>query len=433
MTINNGNIYDCYEEAFVNTICNIYSDDSKILESRNGNQKEILSINFVVNDPSTYVFENEDIGRLKYDYAERFYDWMIAGSDEASTNKFLEKYPNVKNFLVKPENSNLPANFNSFYGERIVRQLPAVIKELSSNKNSRRAVLNILREDDQILFDAKENDFTEYPCCDGVTLNIRHGKLYMHVHMRSNNMGQVAKLDMYLWGRFQCELAETLNVNLGSCSWSIVSAHIFEKDFDYFYSSGILNNSHKALTSYMHKCFQYLQHKNVTISLVRHGQTIANRDRKLQGITDSRLVDDSTYCQRIQNAVDTATKVYCSNLGRAIKTASKFTDNFEKVELLNEMNWGKLDGIIDVDDDFIRYIDNFSAKMNDRYYSDSESGLQMYQRIALFVSKLLTECDSGDNVVIFGHGLPLGAMICASKDMDFCVEGKPDHEKLITL
>jgi thymidylate synthase len=51
--------------------------------------------------------------------------------------------------------------------------------------------------------------------------------------MRSQNMGQVLKLDMYLWGRFQTQIAEELGLPTGKFTSTVVSAHVFEKDVTY--------------------------------------------------------------------------------------------------------------------------------------------------------------------------------------------------------
>ena len=426
-----GNIYNNYQEAFVDIICDIYSNPETICESRNGKMFEQLGVNFLVKRPYQYEFKEKSIGQLDYQYAEHFYDWMMSGSSAESTEKFKKKYPQVSKFLEKPSNSNLPDNFNSFYGERIIRQLPAIKKELQ-NENSRRAVLNILSEQDQILFEAVENDMTEYPCCNSVSLNIRDGVLYQNVHMRSNNMGKVAKLDMYLWGRFQKELADELNVECGSCSWSIVSAHIFSSDFQYFYNSGILNHSYKALKAYIHDKFELIRQKNIKIGVVRHAISIANEKRKLQGVTDTECIFGSIDYD-IKNYVESCDKVYSSKLGRAIKTCQRYTNEFEQTELLNEMNWGSSDGFAYVDDHFSNYMNNFEKSITYRYYDDAESGLEMFVRLALFVTKLVNDVDICQSVAIFSHGIPLTSLICSSNRDAYDISLKPDHETLIML
>jgi thymidylate synthase len=133
--------------------------------------------------------------------------------------------------MEKPKSSDLPENFNTLYGPRILSQLPVIEQELRERPDSRRAVIMILDKDDLNLLD--KNESIEFPCTDSASFFIRDGKLNVHVHMRSQNMGQVLKLDMYLWGRFTCEFAEKLGLPVGKFSSSVVSAHVFKKDFDY--------------------------------------------------------------------------------------------------------------------------------------------------------------------------------------------------------
>ena len=228
------NTFKTFENAFKSIIEDI-ALNGKITSSRIGNCKEILSYNYRVEDLSSYQFENESVGRLSYDYASTFYEWMVSGSTD--NKALLEKYPNVAKFVEKPKSELLPENFNTFYGPRIKQQLPKIIKELSEKPDSRRAAILILDSEDLELLDKDES--LEFPCTTAATFSIREDRLNVHLHMRSQNMGQVAKLDMYLWGRFTNELSKTLGVGLGNFDCSIVSAHIFERDFDYFESIGL--------------------------------------------------------------------------------------------------------------------------------------------------------------------------------------------------
>jgi thymidylate synthase len=157
---------------------------------------------------------------------------MITGCTD--NDAILKEYPNIARFMEKPKSDDLPANFNTFYGPRILQQLPHIEKELKEHPDTRRAVISILDKDDVLLLDKDES--LEFPCCDSATFFIREGKLNIHLHMRSQNMGQVLKLDMYLWGRFTCEFANRLNLPIGKFTSSVVSAHIFNKDKQYLQS-----------------------------------------------------------------------------------------------------------------------------------------------------------------------------------------------------
>jgi hypothetical protein len=225
-----------FEEAFKQSIKQIWDIPDYVTDSRLGNMREIQGFTYLVNDPSTFEFDNKAIGRIQYQYASDFYDFMISGSTDAEAA--FKEYPNVARFVTKPKSPDLPDNFNTFYGPRIVAQLPAIIKELTDNPNSRRAVISILAPQDLELLDKDET--LEFPCCDSATFSIREGALNLHLHMRSQNMGQVLKLDMYLWGRFQTYFADVLKVKLGIFMSSVVSAHVFESDEEYLTSLEII-------------------------------------------------------------------------------------------------------------------------------------------------------------------------------------------------
>lgn len=228
-------VFPTFQHAFKDIINYLYHNHTYNCSARKDqNMLEQLSMLYRVLDPTTFKFEDESLGRISYDYAEDFYSWMMSGCTVEQTNELKAKYPKVSSFLEKPKSPDLPSNFNSFYGPRILEQLPKIKKELVENINSRRAVINILQSSDLDLLDKHEDSNLEYPCCDSASIMVRDNKLNMHVHMRSNNMGNVAKLDMYLWGRFQCELAEGLGFELGHFTSTIVSAHIFDTDFKYF-------------------------------------------------------------------------------------------------------------------------------------------------------------------------------------------------------
>ena len=222
--------YSDFEQAFLSINEEIITNPEYRSTSRLGDMLEIQSLTYVVADPTTYKFTNENIGRLNYDYADKFYLWMVSGSTD--NESLLKDYPNIARFMEKPKSLDLPANFNTFYGPRILEQLPHIIKELKNNPDTRRAVISILDKSDSLLLD-KPDETLEFPCCDSATFSIREGKLNIHLHMRSQNMGQVLKLDMYLWGRFQTQIAEELGLPVGKFTSTVVSAHVFEKDITY--------------------------------------------------------------------------------------------------------------------------------------------------------------------------------------------------------
>lgn len=230
--------FKTFQDAFIGIIQDIESNPDYVVPSRTGQMHETLGYKYEVEDPTTFVFNDKKLGRIQYDYAEYFYSWMMSGCGEEATEAFKKQYPNVTTYLDNPKSDALPANFNVFYGPRITAQLPIVLEELRKNPDTRRAVVNILQESDLKLLQIDTK--LEFPCCDSAQFTIRDGKLNLHLHMRSNNMANVAKLDMYLWGRAQCEIAASMNLPLGRFISTIGSAHIFTTDFEYLNEIGIL-------------------------------------------------------------------------------------------------------------------------------------------------------------------------------------------------
>lgn len=218
-----------FEAAFKQANELITSSPDFVTDSRIGRCNEIGSLTIRVGDPSTYKFKDKRINRIDYEYAEAFWQFMISGGTDAA--EAFKEYPNVAKFIAKPKSDVLPANFNTFYGPRIVAQLPALLKELKEKPNSRRVVFQILQEQDQALLDSDES--LEYPCTDSVTYYIRDGYLYGHCHMRSQNCAIVMQLDFYLQGKLMEFIAKECGVVVGDYTHTMVSAHVFERDFDY--------------------------------------------------------------------------------------------------------------------------------------------------------------------------------------------------------
>tara|TARA_B110000503_G_C7151447_1_gene415377 strand:+ start:2098 stop:2799 length:702 start_codon:yes stop_codon:yes gene_type:complete len=224
--------FETFQQAFISINEEIINNPTYKTSSRIGDVHEISNYNYEVSDMLTYEFPNPLIGKLDYDYGSKFYQWMVTGSKDHGI--ITDDYPGTARFLEKPKSDLLPENFNTFYGPRILEQLPYIVRELENNPDSRRAVISILEKTDLLLLDKDET--LEFPCADSATFYIREEKLNVHLHMRSQNMGQVLKLDMYLWARFTKELASELNVSTGTFTSSIVSAHVFKKDFEYLNS-----------------------------------------------------------------------------------------------------------------------------------------------------------------------------------------------------
>lgn len=200
-------------------------------ETRIGRAHELLDVSVRVLDTSDYMFPDTRINRISYDYASTFWDFLVSGGTDAEAA--FKDYPNVAKFITKPKNDSLPANFNTFYGPRIVKQLGSVIAELKRSPNTRRATLMILNEDDLQLLDKDET--LEFPCTIAYHLTRRNGKLILSTVMRSQNLAVVLQLDVYLQIRLLHLVAAELGIDIKDTEYHchMINGHVFERDFAY--------------------------------------------------------------------------------------------------------------------------------------------------------------------------------------------------------
>jgi hypothetical protein len=226
-----------FETVFKQLNFEISDNPEYVFQSRIGKVNEITNVTFEVDDASTYHILNSDINKIDYGYAETFYDFMMSGGGTEEAQTAFAGNESALKFVQAPESKALPNNFNTLYGPRIVKQLPDVINELASNRNSRRATMMILNPDDHALLPLDEK--IEYPCCLNATYYIRDDKLHAHVDMRSQNTAVVLQMDIYIHARLQKHILHELNtrfdddLKLGKFTYHMVSAHIYERDFEY--------------------------------------------------------------------------------------------------------------------------------------------------------------------------------------------------------
>lgn len=202
-----------------------------VSETRIGRAHELIDVSGSSSSTLDYKFADPRINRIGYDYASTFYDFMISGGTDAQ--EAFKEYPNVAKFLTKPKSDALPANFNTFYGPRIVKQYPSILAELKRSPSSRRATMMILNENDLQLLDKDET--LEFPCTISLNFQIRGSNLILSTTMRSQNIAIVLQLDIYLQCRLLHKLADDLGIPHENTRYhiSMHNGHVFERDFDY--------------------------------------------------------------------------------------------------------------------------------------------------------------------------------------------------------
>lgn len=202
-----------------------------VSETRIGKAHELIDVTGFAASTLDFQFSDPRINRIGYDYADKFYEFMISGGTDAQSA--FKDYPNVAKFMTKPKSPDLPANFNTFYGPRIVKQYQPIVDELKRSPTTRRATMMILNENDLQLLDKDES--LEFPCTISFNFQRRGGSLIMSTFMRSQNMATVFQLDIYLQIRLLHKIADELGYAHENTKYHVhmANGHLFDRDFAY--------------------------------------------------------------------------------------------------------------------------------------------------------------------------------------------------------
>jgi thymidylate synthase len=207
--------FSSYQEAENEMISRIIS----IPDFINKDTHEIICDGFILTNPM-----NNRNDRSNYEYADEFFKWMLSGETELS-EKIRELNPWAERFVAS---TNLPENFSSSYGKKLLSQLDPIVTELKKDNGSRRGYINILVPEDNIILHTKTTH--EYPCTIGLHFMIRDRKLILIVQMRSNNCLSVMPYDVYNFTMLQKYVADLVSIEQGDYYHQINSAHLYKGD-----------------------------------------------------------------------------------------------------------------------------------------------------------------------------------------------------------
>lgn len=170
--------------------------------------------------------EETIFGTVNQEYIQIELDWY----NSQSLNVFdMEKTPSV---WVDVANSE--GFINSNYGFLIYNELNGsqydkVLKELSMNRDSRRAIMIYTRP--EIHDDYNIDGMNDFICTNTVQYFIKNNELHTIVNMRSNDVIFGYKND-YAWQKHvQSKLATDLGISSGKMIWQVGSLHIYPRHF----------------------------------------------------------------------------------------------------------------------------------------------------------------------------------------------------------
>jgi thymidylate synthase len=118
-------------------------------------------------------------------------------------------------------------SFHGAYGPRIKTQLPTLAKRLNDDHDTRQAIAQIWRPQDDLW-----GETVDLPCTLGFQFFVRNDSLIMHTRMRSNDVNWGIPYDVFQFTQLQLTLSNVLNLNVGEYIHTVGSMHIYERDID---------------------------------------------------------------------------------------------------------------------------------------------------------------------------------------------------------
>ena len=142
--------------------------------------------------------------------------WMLNGSNTVSE---LEPYLSK----IKDYSDNGHVFFGA-YGPKIIEQWDYIKEKLSSDQESRQAVISIWRE--------RPPKTLDVPCTLALQFTVRNGTLHTHAFMRSSDVFLGLPYDIFNFSMISAKLAIELDLILGNLYWHAGSAHVYSRDIE---------------------------------------------------------------------------------------------------------------------------------------------------------------------------------------------------------
>lgn len=179
--------------------------------------REILGFQLRIEDPTNNLLNGVRDGYKPAIGAVEAAQLIGGVSDPALTVRVAK---NFQNFLDG-------GSFHGAYGPRIKTQLPEVAQRLADNPETRQAIVQIWRPQDDLWGASKD-----LPCTLGFQFLVRDQSLTMITRMRSNDVMWGTPYDVFQFTQLQLTLCNVLDLMPGEYIHQVGSMHIYERDLD---------------------------------------------------------------------------------------------------------------------------------------------------------------------------------------------------------
>ena len=151
-----------------------------------------------------------------------------------------------------------------------------------------------------------------------------------------------------------------------------------------------------------------------TILIVRHGETLWNKERRLQGQKDIPLSETGILqAKALQDTIKRhkITKIYTSKLSRAIKTAEIITNHLDlpmkKLKTLNEISYGQWEGKLR--EEYKEELKRLNIPYHLYTPKNGEPNNRFKKRVISSFRKIVNK-NQGETILIVAHGAVIQAI-----------------------
>jgi len=181
---------------------------------------ELIGTSFLADEPAILGSPNEE-------YIARELEWYEDGS--LNVNDFPGEPPKIWKEVASPSGW-----INSNYGHLVYSaangsQYSNVLSELKYKPDSRRGVMVYTRP--SIHRDATRMGMNDFICTNAVNYFVRHDAVHAVVQMRSNDVVFGYRNDFAWQKHVLRQLAEDLEVEVGTITWQAASLHVYPRHF----------------------------------------------------------------------------------------------------------------------------------------------------------------------------------------------------------
>ncbi|GIJ52315.1 thymidylate synthase [Virgisporangium aliadipatigenens] len=217
--------FDDFHAAYLSILQDAYKDYDYVNKPRGNLSREKLGVSFVVRDPiQRQVMSAARRANIVFNFAEAL--WYLSGSD--LLEPIAHYAPSIRQYSA--DGVTLPG---TAYGPRIMSvdetgttQWANVVAELRRDPDSKRAILQIFRNDE---IGIPGN--IDVACTLALQFLVREGRLEAIGFMRANDAYRGLVSDYFSFTFIQEVLARELGVEVGAYHHHVGSLHIYEDDW----------------------------------------------------------------------------------------------------------------------------------------------------------------------------------------------------------